>query len=194
MKKQPLHLQYSVFSQVQDDAENNPFREAMKGVKPLNQDKISVTAAQKLSDKKQRSGTVNSSSRQKQLDALFTFSDHYEAHLPAVGPVRYCRQGSPTHLLKQLRRGDYTPELLLDLHGLTKEQTKRELAALLYTANKEMVDCVSVMHGHGQGVLKKALPHYLIQHPLVIAFHQAPLEYGGQSALLVLVETQNPTR
>ncbi|MCP4948084.1 MAG: endonuclease SmrB, partial [Aestuariibacter sp.] len=47
-------------------------------------------------------------------------------------------------------------------------------------------------HGHGTGVLKQALPHYLIQHPQVRAFHQAPLEYGGQGALLVLLTVDSP--
>jgi len=84
--------------------------------------------------------------------------------------------------------GDYSPEMTLDLHGLTREMAKAELAALIHTARKELIDCVCVMHGFGQGVLKAALPHYLVQHPHVRAFHQAPLEYGGQAALLVLID------
>ena len=101
--------------------------------------------------------------------------------------MRFCQEGESTHILKQLRRGDYSPEMTLDLHGLTREMAKSELAALIHTARKESVDCVCVMHGFGQGVLKAALPHYLVQHPHVRAFHQAPQEYGGQAALLVLI-------
>ena len=66
---------------------------------------------------------------------------------------------------------------------------KLELSALLHTAHKQLIDCIGVVHGIGSGVLKKALPHLLVQHPHVMAFHQAPLEYGGQGALLILVET-----
>ena len=75
---------------------------------------------------------------------------------------------------------------------MTREMAKTEIASLIYTARKESVDCVSIMHGFGQGVLKAALPHYLIQHPHVNAFHQAPLEYGGQAALLVLLDVPTP--
>ena len=102
--------------------------------------------------------------------------------------MRFCQEGESTHILKQLRRGDYSPEMTLDLHGLTREMAKAELAALIHTARKELIDCVCVMHGFGQGVLKAALPHYLVQHPHVRAFHQAPLEYGGKAALLVLID------
>ncbi|MEW9798177.1 endonuclease SmrB [Alteromonas sp. CYL-A6] len=176
-----------------DTGPEDLFREAVSGVTPLTQDTVSQTPSQRLRQKRHqaRSTSVNRAS-DRQLNATFSFSDMYEATLPAEGPVRYCRQDVPTHALKRLRRGDYYPELVLDLHGLTREAAKAELAALLFTARKENIDCVSVMHGLGKGILKQALPHYLVQHPHVMAFHQAPLEYGGQGALLVLIETAEP--
>ncbi|MCU7555114.1 endonuclease SmrB [Alteromonas sp. ASW11-19] len=167
------------------------FAEAMREVKKLPQDKINPERRRKVqrAQKKQADGY---SARSKQVAADFHFSDMFEARLPDEGPVRYCRDGEATHTLKRLRRGDFYPELVLDLHGLTKELAKAELGALLHAARKENIDCVSVMHGIGQGILKRALPHYLIQHPHVRAFHQAPLEYGGNAALLVLVDTGEP--
>ena len=44
------------------------------------------------------------------------------------------------------------------------------------------------MHGHGKHILKQQTPLWLAQHPHVMAFHQAPKEYGGDAALLVLIE------
>ncbi len=40
----------------------------------------------------------------------------------------------------------------------------------------------------GKHILKKQVPLWLAQHPDILAFHQAPLEFGGQGALSVLVE------
>lgn len=161
------------------------FRQAAGQVKPLQQDKVRLTQATVTKTFVHTpSGKVS-----KQLAASFFFSDQYQTPLPDTGPVRYLREGAPSQCLKQLRRGQYAPDLVLDLHGLTREQSKHELAALLDTAEREHLPCVSVMHGHGEGVLKQALPHYLAQHPSVLAFHQAPLEYGGKAALLVLVGT-----
>jgi len=171
--------------------ESFSFADAMQGVKPIKQDKIEPDKKAALLEKKQQAGVTNIK-RSKQLAATFNFSDMYQAALPTEGPMRYCRDGMSTHVLKQLRRGDYSPEFMLDLHGLTREAAKLEIASLIYTARKELVDCVCIMHGFGQGVLKAALPHYLVQHPHVNAFHQAPLEYGGQAALLVLIDIPSP--
>tara|TARA_Y100000296_G_scaffold21168_1_gene25067 strand:- start:725 stop:1375 length:651 start_codon:yes stop_codon:yes gene_type:complete len=163
------------------------FADVMQGVTPMSQDKVEPDKQVELVKKSQQVKGKHLK-HSKQLAASFNFSDMYQAALPQEGPMRFCQEGESTHILKQLRRGDYSPEMTLDLHGLTREMAKAELAALIHTARKELIDCVCVMHGFGQGVLKAALPHYLVQHPHVRAFHQAPLEYGGQAALLVLID------
>lgn len=48
-----------------------------------------------------------------------------------------------------MRRGDYSPELFLDLHGLTQLQAKQELGALIAACRREHIFCACVMHGHG---------------------------------------------
>ncbi|MCW8107718.1 endonuclease SmrB [Alteromonas ponticola] len=173
------------------------FREVVKGVKPLIQDKIPppkrIKKSAESSKLHQQSADFSEISHRR-MAATFSFSDMYQAQLPDEGPMRYCKSDVSTYVLKQLRRGDFSPEMVLDLHGLTKEAAKQELAALIYTARKELIDCVSVMHGKGSGILKNALPHYLIQHPHVKAFHQAPKEYGGQSAILVLIDIDSAKR
>lgn len=125
--------------------------------------------------------TVNAS-----REAGFYFSDTFEANLPV--PLKYVAEGESSYLAKQLRRGDFAPEVLLDLHGFTQLNAKRELAAMLKTCEREQVDCCCIMHGFGEGVLKQRIPHWLVQHPLVRAFHQAPREWGGDAAILVLLK------
>ncbi|MBJ7019560.1 Smr/MutS family protein, partial [Vibrio cholerae] len=51
----------------------------------------------------------------------------------------------------------------------------------------ENVHCACVQHGIGKHILKQNVPLWLAQHPEVLAFHQAPLEFGGDGALLVLL-------
>ncbi len=171
------------------DNDNDLFRSEFTDIKPLEQDKV-VPDKKIVRQQKQRLAKRTVPEYDRQTAASFTFSDIYQANLSQDGPMRYCREDTPTHTLKRLRRGDFYPELVLDLHGLTRENAKLELSALIHTARKEHIDCVSLVHGIGQGVLKNALPHYLVQHPHVLAFHQAPLEYGGHGALLVLIETE----
>lgn len=67
---------------------------------------------------------------------------------------------------------------------------KQELGALIAACRREHVFCACVMHGHGKHILKQQTPLWLAQHPHVMAFHQAPKEYGGDAALLVLIEVE----
>ncbi len=120
--------------------------------------------------------------------AHFYFSDEFEPNLDSKGPMKYLREGVNSFETKNLRRGYYTPDLILDLHGLDQNQAKRELAALLMACQKEHAQCICIIHGIGSHVLKNKVPHWLVQHPDVMAFHQAPLEWGGSGALLALIE------
>ncbi|OOF51893.1 hypothetical protein BKK54_00710 [Rodentibacter genomosp. 1] len=159
------------------------FRAETKGIKPIKQDTF-IALRQKSGQKKSHLRDI----REKE-DTLFYFSDEYEPLLNENdGMVKYLREGEDSHLLKRLRRGDFSPELFLDLHGLTREQAKMELAALLLACENERVDCASIMTGYGSFTLKKQIPRWLVQHPKVRALHQAPREWGGEAAILILIE------
>ncbi|MDG6896008.1 endonuclease SmrB [Volucribacter amazonae] len=158
------------------------FRTAVKGCKPIKQDTFVA-----IQNKKTITRSPKREQREKQ-DNLFYFSDQYEPLLNEENNVKYLREGENPHLLKQLRRGDFCPDLFLDLHGLTKQQAKQELAALLLACEKEHLFCACIMTGYGTFTLKRQIPRWLVQHPKVRALHQAPKEWGGEAAILVLVE------
>ncbi|KAA8996956.1 endonuclease SmrB [Affinibrenneria salicis] len=165
-----------------DDEERRLFRDAIGGTRKLSQDTYRhQPARRKLAQPPTRRLL------QEQVDASFYFSDEFEPQLDSEGPMRYVRPGVSHYELKKLRRGDYPPDLFLDLHGLTRLQAKQELGALLAACRREHVYCACVMHGHGRHILKQQTPLWLAQHPDVLAFHQAPKEFGGDAALLVLV-------
>ena len=158
------------------------FRAEMKGVKPLKQD----TFVAARPHKKKAQATIKE--QREQQDTLFYFSDEYEPLLNEESAVTYLRENEDSHLLKQLRRGDFSPEIFLDLHGLTREQAKLELAALIQTCEKEHLYCASIMTGYGTYTLKRQIPRWLVQHPKVRALHQAPKEWGGEAAILILID------
>ena len=159
------------------------FRAEMKGVKPLKQDTVVVTTS---SYKKKAQEAIKE--QREQQDTLFYFSDEYEPLLDEESAVKYLRENEDSYLLKQLRRGDFSPEIFLDLHGLTREQAKLELAALIQTCEKEHLYCASIMTGYGTYTLKRQIPRWLVQHPKVRALHQAPKEWGGEAAILILID------
>lgn len=164
-----------------DEQDKALFREAAQGTRRIKQDTISPTyrsVKQKALARQQR----------EDLGLAHPFSDSFEPHLSDDGPMRYVRSDVSSFEAKRLRRGDYMPDMLLDLHGLTQQQAKLELAALLEACRRQHIRCACVMHGHGKHILKQRVPMWLAQHPDVMAFHQAPKEWGGDSALLVLIE------
>lgn len=161
------------------------FSELMRDTRKLKQDTVlhrpEPKAARSASPKRLLS---------EQIDASHYFSDEFQPLLAQEGPVRYVRSDVDNYELKKLRRGDYSPEIFLDLHGLTQQQAKQELGALIAACRREHLFCASVMHGHGKHILKQQTPLWLAQHPDVRAFHQAPRLFGGDAALLVLIDVE----
>lgn len=158
------------------------FRDAVKGTKKIKQDTFVPKAELRKKVNEVRE-------LQEQADTLFYFSDEYEPLLTEENEkVRYRREDVDPYILKQLRRGDFSPELFLDVHGLTKNEAKKELASLILACERERVYCASIMTGYGTRALKYQIPRWLVQHPKVIALHQAPREWGGDAAILILVE------
>lgn len=161
------------------------FRQLMSGTRKLTQDTIVHPPQRKKLREVPEKRLLS-----EQIDNSHYFSDEFQPLLATEGAVRYVRSDVDHFELKKLRRGDYSPEIFLDLHGLTQQQAKQELGALIAACRREHIFCASVMHGHGKHILKQQTPLWLAQHPLVMAFHQAPKEFGGDAALLVLIEVE----
>ena len=173
------------FKDALNENEKNIFKEAIGKVKPIKQDTIHP---QTLVSKKK---SIQQKQKKEFEKQQFFFSDEFEPNLETKGPMKYVKEGVDAFEAKLLRRGEYTPELILDLHGLKQQESKQEIAALLAACIKQHVNCACIIHGIGNRVLKTKVPHWLVQHPDVMAFHQAPLEYGGDGALLVLIDLKD---
>lgn len=159
---------------------SDSFADLFGDVKPLAQDKRHFGTPLKTK--------VEVVEKAVQVEADSYFSDTYQPLLPVEGPMRWMRPDCDSFEVKRLRRGDYVPDLLLDLHGYRQSEAKLEIAALIHACIKEHIQCCCVMHGYGTGILKQQVPMWLAQHPQIKAFHQAPKEWGGDAALLVLVD------
>lgn len=172
--------------------DEDTFANATQGVKPLKQDKIHFGKAiykqnkQTSLNKYQQDRTSDNKPNLKSPPP-FHFSEQYEPLISTSQPLNYVKDGYPAYYTKLLRRSDVRPEIILDLHGYNKEQAKYDLGALIQECKIKQIPCACVVHGVGGGILKTKLPHYLIQHPDVIALHQAPLEWGGQGAIVFII-------
>jgi DNA-nicking Smr family endonuclease len=121
-------------------------------------------------------------------------SDFVSLEIAAGDEWSFMRPGISHQTLRRLRRGYWRIETQLDLHGLTRDEARMELAHFLDDSVRRGVRCIRVIHGkgrssrNGEPVLKARVGSWLSQRDEVLAFCQAKPEEGGSGALLVLLK------
>ena len=125
-----------------------------------------------------------------------TLSDEFDVGtlLEADEQLSYRRPGIVPDVTRRLRRGEWSIQRELDLHGLRTEDAREALAAFIRDVVKAGQRCVRVVHGKGLGspgkvpVLKGKVLRWLVQKREVQAFVQARPADGGAGALIVLLQ------
>lgn len=108
--------------------------------------------------------------------------------------LSFRRPGIGPDVAQQLRRGKWTIQRQVDLHGLRSDEARETLGAFIREAHKQGIRCVRVIHGKGLGspgktpILKDKVHRWLVQKSEVLAFVQAPPAQGGAGALVVLLQ------
>ena len=111
--------------------------------------------------------------------------------------LAYLRPGLSRQMLRRLRRGHWTIQGALDLHGLSWSQSAVAVADFLRECVARGARCVRVVHGKGlrspnrEPVLKGKLRKWLPLRQEVLAYCQAPAAEGGSGALLVLLKSKS---
>ena len=73
----------------------------------------------------------------------------------------------------------------INLIGHRAEEACEQVDKLLDSAVLAQVERVRIIHGHGMGILKRAIADLLKQNPHVEKFYLAPPEEGGAGATIV---------
>lgn len=109
--------------------------------------------------------------------------------------LSFRRPGVGPDITRRLRKGEWTLQAQLDLHGLRTDEAREALGQFLRDAQKQGKRCVRVVHGKGLGspgkspVLKGRVHSWLVQKNEVLAFVQARGDEGGAGALVVLLRS-----
>lgn len=121
-------------------------------------------------------------------------SDEYlYAEVETGDELLYARPGLQHHVLRRLRRGQFSVHAELDLHGLTVLEARTALTTFLHHCQAERMGCVRIIHGKGLSsrhqlpVLKNKVNNWLRQRDEVLAFASARPVDGGTGALYVLI-------
>lgn len=108
--------------------------------------------------------------------------------------MEYAQKGVQLREMNRLKKGEFTVQSLLDLHGFTHQQAEGELNAFLADAIGHKLRFIRIVHGKGYNsesefpVLKNLTNEILRQCPQVIAFTSAAERDGGVGAVNVMLK------
>ena len=127
-----------------------------------------------------------------------SLSDEFDVStlLDVDDQMSFRRPGIGHDVTRKLRRGDWSIQGQVDLHGLRSDEAREALGQFIRDAMRMGWRCVRVVHGKGLGspgktpVLKSKTQKWLVQKNEVLAFVQAKPAEGGAGALVVLLKGQ----
>ena len=141
--------------------------------------------------------------RQRELDeaAAITESLHAPIELDDwldLGDANsFLRPGLSRNVLRDLRRGRWTIQRHIDLHGMNRHEAHEAVSRFLAEAHTSGKRCLRIVHGRGLGsperlgILRQLVKGWLGRRKDVLAFCHAPAHDGGDGALWVLLRANN---
>jgi DNA-nicking Smr family endonuclease len=171
------------------------FREAFEGVRPLG-----LPRAQRLAVAPQPRREIVSEDAEvlAELSDLVSGQGIFEL-TETEEYVEGARHGLDPRLLSQLRRGEFSVQAHLDLHGMIQPDAKEALTSFIVDSVRKGRRAVLIVHGRGLRspgglpVLKHAAAQWLshgIAGGYVLAFATARPSDGGAGAVYVLLRRE----
>lgn len=170
------------------DDDNLTFREAMRDVRRLRNADKRPPAAPKPPP---RARFTRADQKEVLRESLLPPSD--EALLATGDELSFRRPHISEAVLLKLRRGHYSVDAELDLHGMTGAEAKAAMREFLTEAVNRRLSCVRIIHGKGRGsgprgpVLKNVVNQWLQRIDNIQAFGSARQVDGGSGAVYVLL-------
>lgn len=164
------------------------FRQAVGKVSPVRQDRVQPARKPVPPVPKQR----HRDERQVVEDMLSDVID--PAELECGDELLFSRPGVQHGVLRKLRRGQFSVDAELDMHGMTILIARQSLSEFLRRRRLSGARCVRIIHGKGRGsaqglpVLKNKVNYWLQQRDDVLAFCSARPVDGGTGAVYVLLK------
>ncbi len=187
-KAQELAEQARIAADKRAEAERNLFARAVGKVAPIaNQERVwsppRPTARPLQQDLDDEAVMHESMSDEFDITTLLDADDQLSFRRPGIG----------TDVTRKLRKGEWSIQGQIDLHGLRSDEARNAMGQFIRDAKRMGWRCVRVVHGKGLGspgkepVLKSKVQRWLVQKNEVLAFVQAKPSDGGGGALLVLL-------
>ena len=189
-KAQKLAEQARIAAEKRTEAERNLFTRAVGKVAPIaNQERV-WSPPQRPSTRPLQQDLDNEAVMHESMSDEFDIS----TLLDVDDQLSFRRPGISTDVTRKLRKGEWSIQGQIDLHGLRSDEAREALGQFIRDASKRGWRCVRIVHGKGLGspgktpVLKSKVQRWLVQKTEVLAFVQAKGSEGGAGALVVLLK------
>lgn len=180
----------------EEQSDDDLFGLAMKDVVPLGDTGNKIIRSPMKRDKHPDRSSGHSETVREYLSHLvkepaawdISFSDEY---------MEGAASGIGSRIMKRLKRGEFSVQDYIDLHGLTKRGAESAVSNFITQSYQRGLRCVLIVHGRGlrsvdhQPAIKKELPVWFRRGTLkkiVLAFVTARPCDGGAGALYVLLK------
>jgi len=188
-KAQKLAEQARIAAEKRAEAERNLFTRAVGKVAPIaNQERV-WSPPQRPSTRPLQQDLDDEAVMHESMSDEFDIS----TLLDVDDQLSFRRPGISTDVTHKLRKGEWSIQGQIDLHGLRSDEARNAMGQFIRDAKRMGWRCVRVVHGKGLGspgkepVLKSKVQRWLVQKNEVLAFVQAKPSDGGGGALLVLL-------
>ena len=168
------------------------FRDQISDVRPLKSDERVEAIKKQHSPRPLRKSQLNIDDDHTAIEILSDPVDLREVEVEDV--LFFARPGIQQKVQKKLRRGEFSIEDELDLHGYTVIEAKTAIQEFFKECKKYQKRYVRIIHGKGYRseqkipVLKTHVAYWLPQHNDVMAFASAQAKDGGTGALYVILK------
>ncbi len=172
-------------------ADHELFRQAMQGVRPLLSEVVPLNLPRPLPIPKQR--YIDEALVRQDMLSEYYFDP---AELETGEELLFTRAGIQHSIFEKLRRGHFSVDAELDLHGFIVREARKAVADFLRWCQVRNVRCARIVHGKGynswqkQPILKCKLNGWLRQRDEVLAFCSARPMDGGTGAVYVLIKNR----
>jgi DNA-nicking Smr family endonuclease len=188
-KVKELAEQARIAAEKRAEAERNLFTRAVGKVAPIaNQERV-WSPPQRLTPRPLQQDLDDEAVMHESMSDEFDIS----TLLDADDQLSFRRPGIGTDVTRKLRKGEWSIQGQIDLHGLRSDEARNAMGQFIRDAKRMGWRCVRVVHGKGLGspgkepVLKSKVQRWLVQKNEVLAFVQAKPSDGGGGALVVLL-------
>jgi DNA-nicking Smr family endonuclease len=181
-------------------SDEEAFHQAMEGVRPLgwSETPLKLPGPIEIPDRANDEGEALG-----RLQALVEGRGELNPFMTGEGVEGAASRRGRFHL-DRLKKGDYSVQAHLDLHGLGLDEAKQRFEAFIREAQRQGYSCVRIVHGRGThsssepAALKTQLTRWLSSRkmrPIVVAFASARWMDGGSGAVYVLLyRRRRPSR